>query len=135
MSIARFRAFLAVARHGSFSAGARALGLAQPTITTQIQALERNTFAEQRRLDLSNLRYTNGVDSYLSVLTAQTDLYSSQQLLVTARMERLQNLVTLYQALGGGWVEHNGDQPRPADAPVDYGAASAPVAASAATAG
>jgi len=41
MSIARFRAFLAVARHGSFSAGARALGLAQPTITTQIQALER----------------------------------------------------------------------------------------------
>lgn len=41
MSIARLRAFLAVARHGSFSAGARALGLAQPTVTTQIQALEK----------------------------------------------------------------------------------------------
>ena len=108
---------------------------ARGTYDQQIAALERNTFAEQRRLDLSNLRYTNGVDSYLSVLTAQTDLYSAQQLLVTARMERLQNLVTLYQALGGGWVEHSGDQPRPADAPVDYGAASAPVAASAATAG
>ncbi|MFB9125233.1 efflux transporter outer membrane subunit [Paraburkholderia dipogonis] len=108
---------------------------ARGTYDQQIQALERNTFAEQRRLDLSNLRYTNGVDSYLTVLTAQTDLYSSQQLLVTARMERLQNLVTLYQVLGGGWIEHNGDQPRPADAPVDYGAASAPVAASAATAG
>ncbi|MFM0175929.1 efflux transporter outer membrane subunit [Paraburkholderia sediminicola] len=108
---------------------------ARGTYDQQIQALERNTFAEQRRLDLSNLRYTNGVDSYLAVLIAQTDLYQAQQLLVVARMERLQNLVTLYQALGGGWIERNGEQPRPADAPVDYGAASAPVAASAATAG
>ncbi|WGS49249.1 efflux transporter outer membrane subunit [Paraburkholderia sp. D15] len=108
---------------------------ARGTYDQQISALERDTFAEQRRLDLSNLRYTNGVDSYLSVLTAQTDLYTAQQSLITARMQRLQNLVTLYQALGGGWIEHNGDQPRPADAPVDYGAASAPAAASAATAG
>ncbi|KAE8761087.1 MULTISPECIES: efflux transporter outer membrane subunit [Paraburkholderia] len=108
---------------------------ARGTYDQQIQALERNTFAEQRRLDLSDLRYRNGVDSYLSVLTAQNDLYISQQLLVTARMQRLQNLVTLYQALGGGWIERAGEQPRPADAPVDYGAASAPVAASAATAG
>ncbi|MGF6635974.1 multidrug efflux system outer membrane protein [Paraburkholderia sp. MM6662-R1] len=108
---------------------------ARGTYDQQIAALERDVAAEQRRLDLSTLRYTSGVDSYLSVLTAQTSLYVAQQALVTARMERLQNLVTLYQALGGGWIEHNGDQPRPADAPVDYGAASAPVAASAATAG
>ncbi|MGF6922378.1 efflux transporter outer membrane subunit [Paraburkholderia sp. 40] len=108
---------------------------ARGTYDEQIAALEREVAAEQRRLDLSTLRYTNGIDSYLSVLTAQTSLYVAQQALVTARMERLQNLVTLYQALGGGWIEHNGDQPRPADAPVDYGAASAPVAASAATAG
>ncbi|MBB5507191.1 efflux transporter outer membrane subunit [Paraburkholderia atlantica] len=107
---------------------------ARGTYDEQIAALERDVAAEQRRLDLSTLRYTNGVDSYLAVLTAQTSLYVAQQALVTARMGRLQNLVTLYQALGGGWIEHNGDQPRPADAPVDYGAASAPVAASAATA-
>ncbi|ACC69672.1 efflux transporter outer membrane subunit [Paraburkholderia phymatum] len=108
---------------------------ARGTYDEQIKALERDTFAEQRRLDLSDLRYRNGVDSYLAVLTAQTSLYSAQQLLITARMERLTNLVDLYKALGGGWIEHAGDQPRPADAPVDYGAASAPVAASAATAG
>ncbi|OMG93320.1 LysR substrate-binding domain-containing protein [Achromobacter xylosoxidans] len=41
MSSSRLRAFLAVARHGSFSAGARALGLAQPTLTAQIQSLEK----------------------------------------------------------------------------------------------
>lgn len=47
MSAAKFRAFVAVARHGSFSAAARALGLSQPTLTTQVQALER-----QHRVEL-----------------------------------------------------------------------------------
>jgi aminoethylphosphonate catabolism LysR family transcriptional regulator len=41
MSAAKLRAFLAVAQHGSFSAAARAVGLSQPTLTTQVQALER----------------------------------------------------------------------------------------------
>ncbi|WP_244814300.1 efflux transporter outer membrane subunit [Caballeronia sp. Lep1P3] len=108
---------------------------ARGTYDQQIKALERDTAAQQRRLDLSTMRYRQGVDSYLNVLTAQQDLYSVQQTLITARTERLANLVTLYQALGGGWVEHTGDQPRPADAPADVGAASAPRAASSAAAG
>jgi outer membrane protein, multidrug efflux system len=103
---------------------------ARGTYDDQIRALERFTGSQSRRLELSDLRYRSGVDSYLAVLTAQTDLYSAQQLLVTARMERATNLVDLYRALGGGWIEHAGDQPRPADEPVDY-SASAPVAASA----
>jgi outer membrane protein, multidrug efflux system len=89
---------------------------ARGTYDAQIAALERDTFAEQRRLDLSELRYRNGVDSYLSVLTAQTDLYSSQQSLIAARVQRLSNLVDLYEALGGGWIERTGDRPREADA-------------------
>jgi multidrug efflux system outer membrane protein len=105
---------------------------ARGTYDQQIAALERNTFANQRRLDLSDLRYRNGVDSYLTVLTAQTDLYSSQQSLISARLARWTNLVDLYRALGGGWIERAGEAPRPADAPVDYGAASAPAAASSA---
>ena len=104
---------------------------ARGTFDQEIAARERNTFAEQRRFDLSDLRYKNGVDSYLSVLTAQTDLYAAQQTLINARLQRLTNLVDLYQFLGGGWIERAGETPRPADAPVDYGAASAPVAASA----
>jgi outer membrane protein, multidrug efflux system len=111
---------------------------ARGTYDEQIAALERSTFANQRSLTLSELRYKNGVDSYLPVLAAQTSLYSAQQSLVTARLARLTNLVDLYRALGGGWIEHAGETPRPADAPVDYGAASAPsvpAAASAATAG
>jgi multidrug efflux system outer membrane protein len=108
---------------------------ARGTYDEQIGALERSTFANQRSLTLSELRYKNGVDSYLPVLAAQTSLYTAQTSLVTARLARLTNLVDLYRALGGGWIEHAGETPRPADAPVDYGAASAPVAASAATAG
>jgi outer membrane protein, multidrug efflux system len=108
---------------------------ARGTFDQQIAALERDTFAEQRRLDLSDLRYRNGVDSYLAVLTAQTDLYTVQLLLTNARVQRLSNLVDLYQALGGGWIERAGEAPRPADAPVDYGdAPHAPAAASSAAA-
>ncbi|WP_087669167.1 efflux transporter outer membrane subunit [Caballeronia humi] len=107
---------------------------ARGTFDDQIVALERFVASQSRRLELSDLRYRNGVDSYLAVLTAQTDLYSAQQLLINARLQRLNNLVDLYQFLGGGWIEHAGDQPRPADAPVDYGSTStAPVAPAAAS--
>lgn len=58
MSTTKLRTFLAVARHGSFSAGARAIGISQPTATTQIQGLERDHNVELfhrrgRRLELS----------------------------------------------------------------------------------
>ncbi|WP_206953958.1 efflux transporter outer membrane subunit [Trinickia acidisoli] len=108
---------------------------ARSTYDAQIQALERTTFAQSRTLDLSQLRYKNGVDSYLQVLTAQTNLYTVQQSLVDARVARLDNLVDLYVALGGGWIANTGETPRPADAPATVGAASAPAAASAHTSG
>ncbi|KJK21848.1 multidrug transporter [Burkholderiaceae bacterium 16] len=93
---------------------------ARGTFDNQIKSLERFTGSQERRLVLSDLRYRNGVDSYLSVLTAQNDLYSAQLLLINARLQRLTNLVDLYQFLGGGWIERAGDTPRPADAPADY---------------
>ena len=60
MSTAKMRAFLAVARHASFSAGARALGLSQPTLTTQVQSMEREYNLELfhrrgRRIELSDV--------------------------------------------------------------------------------
>ncbi|NBJ19448.1 multidrug transporter, partial [Burkholderia thailandensis] len=51
--------------------------------------------------------------------------------LISARLARWTNLVDLYRALGGGWIERAGETPRPADAPVDYGKAAAPAPASA----
>jgi len=40
MRLAHLRSFFAVARHGGFTAGARALHVSQPTVTTQVRALE-----------------------------------------------------------------------------------------------
>jgi multidrug efflux system outer membrane protein len=51
---------------------------------------------------LSEARYKAGIDSYLSVLVSQRAMYVAQQGLVSLRLARLSNLVTLYKALGGG---------------------------------
>ncbi|MGH7950780.1 MAG: efflux transporter outer membrane subunit [Limisphaerales bacterium] len=60
---------------------------------------------QQHRYDLADARYKNGVDNYLTVLTAQQDLYSAQQNLIATQFARLSNLISLYQSLGGGWRE------------------------------
>jgi multidrug efflux system outer membrane protein len=91
-------------------------GLAgRDTFDREMKAVERQTRSQQRTLALSELRYRQGVDSYLQVLVARNGLYSAQQQLVNVRLQRLTNLVDLYRYLGGGWIEHTGDQPRPAE--------------------
>jgi outer membrane protein, multidrug efflux system len=104
---------------------------ARGTYDEQIKALEAYVSSQARGLELSDLRYRNGVDNYLVVLTAQTNLYTAQQLLITARLNRAINLVDLYRELGGGWIEHAGDQPRPADQIPNYHDIGTPTAATA----
>ena len=78
--------------------------------------LDQEVAADQALVDasgesyrLSDLRFRNGVDNFLNVLVSQRALFSAQQSLIGVRLARLQNLVTLYKALGGGWLER-GDQ-------------------------
>ncbi len=59
--------------------------------------------AQQKRFDLTNARYRQGVDNYLDVLLAQQDLYAAQQSLLQFQAARLVNAVDLYRSLGGGW--------------------------------
>ena len=74
------------------------------------------------------MRFRDGVDNYLGVLDSQRSLYMAQQTLVGVKLSRLQNLVTLYKALGGGWSEHTAQnagaaadtKPLPASASVDH---------------
>lgn len=91
---------------------------ARGTYDEQLAAQQRYAAAQQRRFELANMLYTNGSDSYLNVLTAQTDLYAARQALITARLNRLTSLVDLYRALGGGWLQHTGDTARSADSPT-----------------
>ncbi len=63
------------------------------------QAVEAN----RRALDLALERYQVGKTDFLSVLTAQGQLLSSEQNLSQANTSVLSNLITLYKAMGGGW--------------------------------
>jgi multidrug efflux system outer membrane protein len=76
------------------------------TLDSEVDADDALVQATNESFRLSNMRFTGGVDSYLGVLDSQRLLYGAQQSLVNAKLARLQNLVTLYKALGGGWLEH-----------------------------
>jgi NodT family efflux transporter outer membrane factor (OMF) lipoprotein len=73
------------------------------TFEDQLQAQRNVVEAERVRFRLAELRYTNGVASYLDLLDAQRSLFADQQALVQTRLQQLQNRVQLYKALGGGW--------------------------------
>jgi NodT family efflux transporter outer membrane factor (OMF) lipoprotein len=70
----------------------------------QVDAQARAVNADVVRVKLAQLRYDNGVASYLDLLDAQRTLFADQQVLVQARSAQLQNQVQLYKALGGGWT-------------------------------
>lgn len=71
------------------------------TFGEQLQAQRKAAEAESVRFRLSQLRYDNGVASYLELLDAQRALFAAQQALVQTRLQQLQNRVLLYKALGG----------------------------------
>jgi multidrug efflux system outer membrane protein len=75
----------------------------QATYAEQLRAQRAVAAAEAERFKLSDLRYRSGASSYLDLLDAQRSLFSAQQAAVQANLQRLQNQVTLYRVLGGGW--------------------------------
>ena len=73
------------------------------TVDEQLSAQQSLVDAVAKTYRLSNARYTEGIDSYLSVLDAQRSLYAAQQGLIAIRLGKLVNQVRLYAVLGGGW--------------------------------
>jgi outer membrane protein TolC len=63
--------------------------------------------ADSDAYELAQLRFREGLDSYLATLDAQRSLYAAQQDLVSLRQAALVNQVGLYKALGGGLIEHS----------------------------
>ena len=72
------------------------------TAVQQIEAQENLVDAATAAVRLSQVRYQQGIDTYLTLLVAQRTLYAAQQTLIAARLTRASNLVTLYRVLGGG---------------------------------
>jgi multidrug efflux system outer membrane protein len=80
---------------------------ARSTIDRQMTAQRALLDASADTYRLADMRFKAGVDSFLTVLDAQRSLYSAQQGLVLLQLQRLQNMATLYKALGGGLREHS----------------------------
>lgn len=74
-------------------------------LADQVVAQERALVAQRNSAELAQLRYRNGVANYLEVLDAERSLFDAEQSLVETRRNQLENLVTLYVALGGGLTE------------------------------
>ena len=75
------------------------------TLGEQLRAQAAQTNAAQITYKLADLRYRNGASSYLEVLDAQRTLFAAQQATVQVQALQVQNLVTLYKVLGGGWKD------------------------------
>lgn len=73
------------------------------TLVDQLNAQQAQVEAVSAQFKLSDLRYRNGVSSYLDLLDAQRTLFTAEQAVVQVRLALLQNQVNLYKVLGGGW--------------------------------
>ena len=67
---------------------------------------------QQQRVDalrefarLSRLRFDKGVAGYLDVLVAENELFAAELASVRLLADRYAQVVNVYQAMGGGWVD------------------------------
>lgn len=68
-------------------------------------ALQTDTQQSQIALGLAEEQYKQGLVDYLTVLTAQQSYLAAQQAQAMSLQRLGTDLVTLYQALGGGWEQ------------------------------
>jgi len=71
----------------------------------EYDALAKRTIALRTYARLSRARYEGGATSYIEVLYAENELFSAELAGISTLAQRHAELVNLYKALGGGWVE------------------------------
>ena len=72
--------------------------------TDEQQVAQADTVAKARRaFDISEAQYRGGTVTLLTVLNTENALFPAEDTLVQDRLARLQAIVSLFQALGGGW--------------------------------
>jgi outer membrane protein, multidrug efflux system len=73
--------------------------------TSLRERLQRDVVtSSQRAFDISEQRLNQGTIDLVTVLQTQQTLYQAQDQLAQARLAHVQAIVSLYQALGGGWL-------------------------------
>jgi multidrug efflux system outer membrane protein len=77
--------------------------------TTEQEALQRLAVGSaQRASDIARAQMAAGTTDITTVLQAETTLLNDQDNLAQIRLARFQALLSLYKALGGGWVSPDG---------------------------
>jgi multidrug efflux system outer membrane protein len=71
------------------------------TINDEIGARERAQAATADTYVLTEARYRAGIDPFLNVLDAQRSYYAAQQAMVQTKLTAAQNIVDIYQSIGG----------------------------------
>lgn len=96
------------------------------------EALRKRVEALRIYARLSRARFDGGVTSYLEVLYAENELFGAELNAIAALAQRYAELVNVYKALGGGWVDAADPlAPQPSE-PVSLPAMAAPAAPAAA---
>ncbi|WP_017348265.1 efflux transporter outer membrane subunit [Pantoea sp. A4] len=72
------------------------------TINEQLMCQQNYVASAGSYYHLADLRYRNGIDTYLDALTAQRTLYTARTSLVSTQQAYYTNLITLYKVMGGG---------------------------------
>jgi multidrug efflux system outer membrane protein len=109
LTAAEARENIAVANYertiqGAFQEVADALA-GRRWLAQQVEAQIRATEAQRAIARLAQTRYREGVANYLEILDAERNLFVAEQALIQLRRSELDNLVSLYIALGGGALE------------------------------
>lgn len=74
-------------------------------LADQIAAQERYLASLNITLQRATALYRHGAVSYIEVLSAQRDIFTTRQTLLELNYSRQANEITLFTALGGGWME------------------------------
>ena len=71
----------------------------------EYEALAKRADALRTYAKLARAKYEGGLSSYIEVLYAENELFSAELTAVSTLAQRHAELVNLYKALGGGWVD------------------------------
>ena len=77
-------------------------GIRQTALRERLQGDVVNS--SRRAFDIAEQRLREGTVDLVTVLQTQQTLYQAQDTLAQARLAHVQAIVSLYQALGGGWL-------------------------------
>ena len=80
---------------------------AQKESDNVVKAMQSQVDSLRKAASIARLQYDNGYTDYLTVLDAERQLFTAELSLASALQNRLNSIVSVCMALGGGWEDPN----------------------------